>query len=361
MRLRQPRSEERRRKLERWLVPVAALSFALLFIPAADAALTWSAGTGSVSAVLPPVNGYFAASQESITFSPAQVEPFQPFIVSSDTKQQNYAPPPVIPGCEGFDIDEPPAALTNGAVAEVMPGGLSVYDVDGPVGFPIAVIGTIDNHEYGTCEVPGGVVHHDFTLAFTVPGGLAAGCYQLSVPNSELWRGYWSGTVATLTVGNADCGTLTTNNATPGSPGYWKNHRSALLPLLPISLGSYSVTTGSAASAVFAAMNCSNSHPSNAAGCLAGELVQHMHRPDRCELRQPLDCARLWRTRHLHADPSAAFAGELTCPSTRPLQRWQGLLNTSLRRHSNCSSSRLLTTLANSLSVGSSHWKSSTT
>jgi hypothetical protein len=67
---------------------------------------------------------------------------------------------------------------------------------------------------------------------------------------------------------------LTNNDGGPlRSPGYWKNHLNALAPLLPVSLGNYSVSSGSAAAGVFDAMTCGNSKSANAAGCLAGELL----------------------------------------------------------------------------------------
>jgi hypothetical protein len=59
----------------------------------------------------------------------------------------------------------------------------------------------------------------------------------------------------------------------PLTPGYWKNHRSAMSPLLPLYLGSYKVGTTAMATAVFTTMNCSSSSAQGVVGCLAGELL----------------------------------------------------------------------------------------
>lgn len=52
------------------------------------------------------------------------------------------------------------------------------------------------------------------------------------------------------------------------TPGYWKNHQSAITALLSQSLGGYTVSTFAQAAAVFAAMKCSD-----AVNCLAGHLL----------------------------------------------------------------------------------------
>jgi len=65
--------------------------------------------------------------------------------------------------------------------------------------------------------------------------------------------------------------------SSPLTPGYWKNHLSRGSPntqqYLPQSIGSYRVETTEQASAIFVAMNCANSTPQNAIGCLAGQLL----------------------------------------------------------------------------------------
>jgi hypothetical protein len=59
------------------------------------------------------------------------------------------------------------------------------------------------------------------------------------------------------------------------TPGFWKNHEAATTALLPQTLGTFTVGDFATATAVFAAMNCSNSSKStqNAVGCLAGHLL----------------------------------------------------------------------------------------
>src|SRR5439155_1180747 len=68
--------------------------------------------------------------------------------------------------------------------------------------------------------------------------------------------------------------TTTTRPPTPAlTPGYWKNHQAATTAHLPQQLGGYTVATYQQAVDVFNAMNCSNSSPQNAVGCLAGQLL----------------------------------------------------------------------------------------
>ena len=64
-------------------------------------------------------------------------------------------------------------------------------------------------------------------------------------------------------------------NRIPGqalTPGYWKNHQAQLEKYLPLSLGSFSVTSYATAKTIFDAMNCSSSSDQDAIGCLAGHL-----------------------------------------------------------------------------------------
>lgn len=57
------------------------------------------------------------------------------------------------------------------------------------------------------------------------------------------------------------------------TPGYWKTHETQTTALLSINLGSYSVSTFTTATTVFAGMNCGNKSSQNAIGCLAGHLL----------------------------------------------------------------------------------------
>jgi hypothetical protein len=57
------------------------------------------------------------------------------------------------------------------------------------------------------------------------------------------------------------------------TPGYWKNHQRHTELLLPVSLGSYSVTNFSQVTAVFKGMNCGSNTDQGAVGCLAGHLL----------------------------------------------------------------------------------------
>ena len=55
--------------------------------------------------------------------------------------------------------------------------------------------------------------------------------------------------------------------------GFWKNHLTLAGTFLPLKLGNYTVDTTAKAFAVFSAANCGSSKPSDAAGCLAGQLL----------------------------------------------------------------------------------------
>jgi hypothetical protein len=57
------------------------------------------------------------------------------------------------------------------------------------------------------------------------------------------------------------------------TPGYWKNHQRHAELLLPVPLGSFTVSNFSTATAVFNAMNCGSSTDQGAVGCLAGHLL----------------------------------------------------------------------------------------
>jgi hypothetical protein len=57
------------------------------------------------------------------------------------------------------------------------------------------------------------------------------------------------------------------------TPGYWKNHQRHTELLLPVTLGSFTVTDFSTATAVFDGMNCGSSTDKSAVGCLAGHLL----------------------------------------------------------------------------------------
>jgi uncharacterized repeat protein (TIGR02543 family) len=92
------------------------------------------------------------------------------------------------------------------------------------------------------------------------------------------WGGACSGTgTCTVTMDQDRSVTATFDlvsaASAPLSAGYWKNHQAQTTALLPITLGTYSVDTFAKATAVFAAMNCSNSSSQNAIGCLAGQLL----------------------------------------------------------------------------------------
>ena len=81
-------------------------------------------------------------------------------------------------------------------------------------------------------------------------------------------------TTTTTTTTQRPTSTTTTRPPTPAlTPGYWKNHQAATTAHLPQQLGGYTVATYQQAVDVFNAMNCSNSSPQNAVGCLAGQLL----------------------------------------------------------------------------------------
>jgi hypothetical protein len=57
------------------------------------------------------------------------------------------------------------------------------------------------------------------------------------------------------------------------TPGYWKNHQRHAELLLPLTLGSFTVTDFKTVTSVFNGMNCASDSPQTAVGCLAGHLL----------------------------------------------------------------------------------------
>src|SRR5437762_9313977 len=80
-------------------------------------------------------------------------------------------------------------------------------------------------------------------------------------------------TITTTTTTQRPTTTTTRPPAPALTPGYWKNHQAATTAHLPQQLGGYTVATYQQAVDVFNAMNCGNSGPQNAVGCLAGQLL----------------------------------------------------------------------------------------
>jgi hypothetical protein len=78
-----------------------------------------------------------------------------------------------------------------------------------------------------------------------------------------------AGAVVTCTITN----TLIAPRNQALSAGYWKNHPTQMQPLLPVTLGSFPVSTTAIANAIFNAMNCSSTKDQDAVGCLAGQLL----------------------------------------------------------------------------------------
>jgi Right handed beta helix region/Prealbumin-like fold domain len=84
-----------------------------------------------------------------------------------------------------------------------------------------------------------------------------------------------SGSVSLTWGDNKNC-TITNTRRTrsqPFTPGYWKNHRSQTVALLPVVLGNYTVGNFNQVTAIFDAMNCGASTDQSAVGCLAGHLL----------------------------------------------------------------------------------------
>jgi parallel beta-helix repeat protein len=112
----------------------------------------------------------------------------------------------------------------------------------------------------------------------TVSEAVPAGNTTTNLQNYVITRGgdcNSSGSV-TLTYGDTKTCTITNTRrarSQPFTPGYWKNHRSQTVALLPVMLGNYVVTNFNQASGVFDAMNCGASTDQSAVGCLAGHLL----------------------------------------------------------------------------------------
>jgi uncharacterized repeat protein (TIGR01451 family) len=92
------------------------------------------------------------------------------------------------------------------------------------------------------------------------------------------WSGGGCSGTGTCTVTLSADVTVTATFGSQGSPtrmhqtGWWKNHDTDTSALLPVSLGGYSVSNLTAASAVFDANNCGHSQE-DGTGCLAAELL----------------------------------------------------------------------------------------
>jgi uncharacterized repeat protein (TIGR01451 family) len=112
----------------------------------------------------------------------------------------------------------------------------------------------------------------------TVSEAVPVGNMSTNLQNYVITRGgdcSNSGSV-TLTYGDMKTCTITNARRTRSqafTPGYWKNHRSQTVALLPVMLGNYVVSNFNQATAVFDSMNCGASTDQSAVGCLAGHLL----------------------------------------------------------------------------------------
>jgi hypothetical protein len=87
---------------------------------------------------------------------------------------------------------------------------------------------------------------------------------------------YTSTCNTTLAAGARVTCTITNTRRTrsqPFTPGYWKNHRSQAVALLPVMLGNYTVNNFTQVTAIFDGMNCGISTDQSAVACLAGHLL----------------------------------------------------------------------------------------
>ena len=100
----------------------------------------------------------------------------------------------------------------------------------------------------------------------TLPVPQTATCdFQVDVrhaPPGSATSTFYSGLIATV----PGCGQQ--GRAPRLTPGFWKNHQSATMKLLPQTLGAFRVTNASEATAVFQAMKCKD-----AVNCVAGHLL----------------------------------------------------------------------------------------
>lgn len=196
----------------------------------------------------------------------------------------------------------------------VTPGSYSVTET-GPAGYDASFSsecsGTIAAGQTKTCTVTnddqpahlivikhvinndtGSATASDFTMTIngvTVPSGSSFPGAELPGTNKIVFPGSYSvsesGPSKYFTTFSTDCSgsialgetktcTVTNNDIGPRRTiGYWKTHEAATTPMLPVTLGAYSVSTFAQAFAVFEATNCGSSQPSNAVDCLAGQLL----------------------------------------------------------------------------------------
>jgi hypothetical protein len=112
----------------------------------------------------------------------------------------------------------------------------------------------------------------------TVSEAVPVGNMTTNLQNYVITRGGDCNSSGSVTLAYGDTKTCTITNtrrtrSLPFTPGYWRNHRSQTVALLPVMLGNYLMSNFNQATAVFDAMNCGASTDQSAVGCLAGHLL----------------------------------------------------------------------------------------
>ena len=182
--------------------------------------------------------------------------------------------------CEPFTVTKNPSNTSTVVMSSGSP-------VTAPLAAPATVtdVATVS----GTAGTPTGTVSFTFFSNGTcdlnaLPAPTAAGTITLDVTgkatsNSEgpLSAGSYAfqatyngdGTYLTST-GDCEPFTVTTPATANLTPGFWKNHQQATQALLPLPLGTFSVTTFATARAVLSEMGCGSV---GALNCMAGMLL----------------------------------------------------------------------------------------
>jgi hypothetical protein len=190
--------------MKRLITVLAILVSALVFSGSAEASLSWFPGTGVVQAQR--LDGHLQSDwKETTTYTRSHVEPGEPFSMTIATQGviTDLDPPD---GCRPQLIEDANFPQTVWTLSPVTPGGPTPYEQLVPGTFQVPVTGVDHRQQWVQCD-PVRLFQYD-TLTLTVPDGLpSSGCYQTAGINASVFWGLWSGSVATLSVGNADCGT----------------------------------------------------------------------------------------------------------------------------------------------------------
>ena len=187
--------------MRRLIVTISLFAIGVLALSsAAQAVLSWSSGSGTVTGDLDGGTAHLYKT-DTITFEPAGVEANSPFDLTITQTEDSVS----AGGCTiGGEISDETFPQTNWKLFRVTAGGSTSYEFPRPPEQSLATVGTRRQVVTLICSGATHTARTEHTLLLTAPGGVPAGCYQTTGFNPQLVNN-WSGSVATLTVGDVDC------------------------------------------------------------------------------------------------------------------------------------------------------------